>query len=142
MMSHVHWHLSVHPWNRRGSDNDRDAGFTVSGLGNLPLTETLVVTASYAATCVNHGGNVAPGIKTVQVASPPVTQGPISAHNGTFTFGSLSYTLVAPNPANYSATAYCPNGNWTISSFTLTATSGTLTLSNQNGVLYGPIALS
>ena len=112
-------------------------GFTVSGLGNDPLYEQLVVTSTYTATCVNPAGNVAPGQKPVAVTSTSPPVGPTSAHNGTFTFAPLTYSPTAPNPADYSAKQVgCPNNNWSVSAFTLTSQSATLQLIRNGQVLY------
>ena len=99
-----------------------------AGLGNGPTTAFLTadsVSATYE--CVNKGGNVAPGQPVVQqnVTGPSQT---ITPHNGQITF---SPTLSPPPTPSASAT--CPNGNWSVRRTSLTYTNVVLHIQQPPG---------
>ena len=80
-----------------------------SGLGNVAsgafLTADSVVAQS---TCVNKGGNVAPGQPLViQDVTGPTTQIPPSN-------GQITFTVNLPPPPTPSSQDVCPNGNWSV----------------------------
>jgi hypothetical protein len=88
-------------------------GLTVTwkaaGLGNVAsgafLTADSVVAQS---TCVNKGGNVAPGQPLViQDVTGPTTQIPPSN-------GQITFTVNLPPPPTPSSQDVCPNGNWSV----------------------------
>jgi hypothetical protein len=88
-------------------------GLTVTGkaagLGDEPTDAFLSadsVVAEY--TCINRGGNIAPGQPLVvdNVEGPTQT---IAPHNGQITF-----TVTLPAPRTPSSSQVCPNGNWRV----------------------------
>jgi hypothetical protein len=99
-----------------------------AGLGTDPTQAFLTsdsVTANY--TCVNKGGNVAPGQPVVTAPFNGPTQN-ITPHNGQITFNA---TL--PVPTAPSAASQCPNGNWKLRLDSLTYTNVVLHI-QQNGM--------
>ena len=99
-----------------------------AGLGNEPAFVFLSaesVTATY--TCVNHGGNVAPGqpVVTQNVTGTPVE---ITPHNGQITFRAN-----LPVPTKPSSATECPNGNWTVRLDSLTYTNVVLHIQQPDG---------
>jgi hypothetical protein len=99
-----------------------------AGLGNEPAFVFLhadSVTATY--TCVNHGGNVAPGQPVVsQDVTGPVKM--ITPHNGQITFSAT-----IPPPTAPSSATECPNGNWTVRLDSLTYTNVVLHIQQPSG---------
>ena len=81
-----------------------------SGFGNQPAVATLTVNATVFYTCVNKGGNAAPGRNPV----PETTSGSADLgnadHNGR---GTFNFTVsFVPAPTVSGKVAGCPNGNW------------------------------
>lgn len=102
-------HFVVTPTCTKSLVTGLDCSGKAAGLGNSPANVFLTadsVTAQY--TCVNHGGNVAPGqpVVTQNVQGPTET---IPPHNGQITFDATLGVPPAPDPA-----VDCPNGNWSV----------------------------
>lgn len=93
------------------SDGSVTVTADLSGLGNQPATATITQNASATYTCLNKGGNVAPGQNGVPVTSS--ASGPIRTDKN----GRATIDLTAPalDPADTVSgrVAGCPNGNWT-----------------------------
>jgi hypothetical protein len=107
----------------------------LSGLGNQPATASIVQTVTARYTCVNPGGNFAPGQKPVTFSSQPVTQTLSTDKNGRAIL-DLTAPAIAPDETVNGKTAGCPNGNWTGINPVITAQSATLTITQRNQVIY------
>ena len=111
------------------------ATFNVSGLGNDPATAQLLVNGTAEYTCTNRGGNAAPGQNPQPAtgASPEVNLNS-SQKNGRSSV-TVSATLTAPLhiPAK---TAGCPGNNWTATLNSLTVTSATLVITQNDELIY------
>jgi hypothetical protein len=121
-------------WN---SDGSATATGNLSGLGNEPATATLQITQSYSYTCVNKGGNTAPGQNQVTTVGAPGTQDLSStAKNGR---SNLSVTAFpgSPAPTISGSAAGCPNGNWTgVNPVATGPATATLTITQGGQVIY------
>lgn len=112
-----------------------------SGFGNQPAVATIAVAASVSYTCQNPGGNLAPGIHPVNEVSS--TSAPLANadHNGRGTF-SFDATFT-PAPTVSGKAIGCPNGKWTgIDPVWDGISSATLTITQGNKVIYGPVTLT
>ena len=87
---------------------------TLYGVGNLQLQAQTIVNGFAVYTCVNKGGNTAPGQNQVTQGPSQSQPSAVSAEdkNGaaTFTTNANTLTAAATIPGNQ---AGCPNGNWT-----------------------------
>jgi hypothetical protein len=90
-----------------------ETGLTVTwkaaGLGNLPSGAFLTADRVEAqSTCVNPGGNVAPGQPLVfeDVQGPTTTIPPSN--------GNITFTVTLPPPPTPDPDDVCPNGNWSV----------------------------
>jgi len=99
----------------------------MSGLGNDPATAFLTQTVVAQYTCVNKGGNVAPGQQGIAFTSPPASQDLSTTKNGR---AQLNLTAAAVTPASQVSgrDAGCPNGNWTGVNPVIISRSATLTI--------------
>jgi len=105
-----------------------------SGFGNQPAQATLTVNATVSYTCVNKGGNAAPGRNPVPETSSGSADLGNADHNGR---GIFNFTVTfAPAETVSGKVAGCPNGNWQgvnpvssgITGATLTITQGSKTI--------------
>lgn len=121
-------------WNDDGSAT---ATGNLSGLGNEPATATLTITQSFSYTCVNKGGNTAPGQNQVTTVGAPGTQELGStSKNGR---SNLSVTAFPGSPAETISgnAAGCPNGNWTgVNPVATGPATATLTITQGGVVIY------
>jgi hypothetical protein len=108
-----------------------------SGFGNQPAQATLTVNATVMYTCVNKGGNAAPGRNPVPETSSGSADLGNADHNGRGTFNfTVTFTPATTVSGNV---AGCPNGNWQginpvssgITGATLTITQGGKTIYSQ-----------
>jgi hypothetical protein len=108
-----------------------------SGFGNQPAIATLTVQATVTYTCVNKGGNAAPGRNPVPESSSGSADLGNADHNGRGTFNfTVGFT---PAETVSGKVAGCPNGNWLgvdpvsngITGATLTITQGGKTIYSQ-----------
>jgi hypothetical protein len=108
-----------------------------SGFGNQPAVATLTVNATVNYTCVNKGGNAAPGRNPVPETTSGSTDLGNADHNGRGVFNfTVSFT---PAETVSGKVAGCPNGNWLgvdpvsngITGATLTITQGGKTIFTQ-----------
>jgi hypothetical protein len=100
-----------------------------AGLGDLPTAAFLTAdSVTEQLQCVNHGGNVAPGIKATSPSQAGPTQ-QIAPHDGQITF-SVS---LSPPPTPSPTAAGCPNGNWKVVVLSVTYDDVVLHI-QQNGV--------
>jgi hypothetical protein len=81
-----------------------------SGFGNQPAVATLTVNATVSYTCVNKGGNAAPGRNPVPETSSGSADLGNADHNGRGVF-AITVTFV-PAATVSGKVAGCPNGNW------------------------------
>lgn len=121
-------------WNDDGSAT---ATGNLSGLGNEPAIATLTITQSFSYTCVNKGGNTAPGQNQVTTVGAPGEQilSP-TTKNGR---SDLSVTAFPGAPAETisGSDAGCPNGNWTGVNPTATGpATATLTITQGGQVIF------
>ncbi|HLO35253.1 MAG TPA: hypothetical protein VK194_04190 [Candidatus Deferrimicrobium sp.] len=108
-----------------------------SGFGNQPAVATLTVNATVMYTCVNKGGNAAPGRNPVPETSSGSADLGNADHNGRGVF-DITVTFV-PAATVSGKVAGCPNGNWLgidpvssgITSATLVITQAGNTIFNQ-----------
>jgi hypothetical protein len=107
----------------------------LSGLGNQPATASIVQTITAMYTCVNPGGNFAPGQKPVTFSSDPVTQALSTDKNGRAIL-NLTAPAIAPAETVNGKTAGCPNGNWTGINPVILSQSATLTITQRGQVIY------
>jgi hypothetical protein len=86
------------------------SSYELAGVGNANAEASL--SASYTATvqCRNKGGNIVE-VKS-QVTGATASTGALEPKNGRLLVPSLSSTSV-PSDAQFTASATCPNGNWT-----------------------------
>jgi hypothetical protein len=101
----------------------------VSGLGGDDLTATISATGVADVTCTNPAGNVAPGQRTSVTTSG--TQSDIEVKNGRATF---NVTTAEPGPLN--PAVVCPNRKWTATITDVDFTSATLTLIQDEQVVF------
>jgi hypothetical protein len=81
-----------------------------SGFGNQPAVATLTLNATVNYTCVNNGGNAAPGQNPVPETSSGSADLGNADHNGRGVFNfTVSFT---PAETIDGKTAGCPNGKW------------------------------
>jgi hypothetical protein len=111
-----------------------------SGFGNQPAVAHISLAASVSYTCQNPGGNLAPGITPVNEVSDGSADLNNADHNGRGTF-NLDVTFT-PAPTVSGKAAGCPNGHWTgINPVWNGITSATLTITQGNKTIYGPVTL-
>lgn len=109
-----------------------------SGLGNQPAIATLDVEGFVMYTCVNKGGNEAPGQNPVPASGTGSQDLGNSDHNGR---GEFSFTVTLDEPAAEVSgkVAGCPNGNWKgINPVSSGILSATLTIEQGGQIIYGP----
>lgn len=98
---------------------------SLAGLGNQDITVTLTTTGEATATCVNPGGNTAPGINKVPVRST-TTQ---TIRSRQIKNGNVTVCSTSRNPGIVSSRAAgCPNNNWMAEVIDVEFTSATLTV--------------
>jgi len=101
------------------------ASGTLAGLGNQDVDVTLTASGIGTATCMNKGGNEAPGQNPVFVEATGLESIPaVLFENGSTPF---SVTVEDPPPPT-AREAGCPNGNWRVTSFFVAWTSATITV--------------
>ena len=112
------------------SDNGLTATATgsLAGLGNGNVIVTLSFPNATGTTiCSNKGGAEAPGQNPAAPASASGSQLITQVKNGT-----VSFVVTTDPPANpTSASAGCPNGNWTAAFDNITFGSGTITVQQE-----------
>ena len=106
-----------------------------SGFGNQPASATLTVNATVQYTCVNKGGNAAPGRNPVPETSSGSQDLGNADHNGR---GVFDVTVTFTPAATVSGkVAGCPNGNWTgVNPVSNGITSATLTITQGNKTVF------
>lgn len=124
-----------------GTTSDRSRTVVCSGelagLGNEDVVVSTSVSGEATFTCVNQGGNAAPGQNRVLVG-PSVADTSFPANqikNGRLAFATNPNTLTAPSTVS-GAEAGCPNENWTGQFATLSITNVTLTASQGGEVIF------
>jgi hypothetical protein len=102
-------HFIGSPAIAKSTETDLTVTWKAAGLGNLPSGAFLTADRVEAqSTCVNPGGNVAPGQPLVfEDVQGPTT--PIPPSNGNITF-----TVTLPPPPTPDPDDVCPNGNWSV----------------------------
>jgi hypothetical protein len=128
-------HFIGDPVITKSTETGLSVTWKAAGLGNLPSDAFLTadsVEAQY--TCVNRGGNVAPGQPLVfeDVQGPTTTIPPSN--------GNITFTVTLPPPPTPSPALVCPNGNWSVRLDSLTYF-GVVVHIQQDGVdiLTGPL---
>jgi hypothetical protein len=110
---------------------------TLYGVGNRQLQADTIVSGFATYTCVNKGGNTAPGQN--QVTAGPSQSVPVGVSsqdkNGAATFTTNANTLTAPATISGNL-AGCPNGNWTGVTPQVTITSIELRIYQGNTSFY------
>jgi hypothetical protein len=110
---------------------------TLYGVGNRQLQAKVIVSGFATYTCVNKGGNTAPGQN--QVTAGPSSSAPSQIasedKNGAATFTTNTATLTAPATISGNA-AGCPNGNWSGVTPNVTITSVELIIYQANTIFY------
>jgi len=106
-----------------------------SGFGNQPAVATLTVQATVMYTCVNKGGNAAPGRNPVPETSSGSADLGNADHNGRGTFNfTVSFT---PQETVSGKVAGCPNGNWLgVDPVSNGITGATLTITQAGKTIY------
>lgn len=135
VLAAVTWHSG--PTVTFNGDTSATASGDGSGFGNQPAAATLTVNATVTYTCVNKGGNAAPGRNPVPETSSGSADLGNADHNGRGVFNvTVSFT---PQATVSGKVAGCPNGNWQgvnpvssgITGATLTITQGAKTIYSQ-----------
>ena len=109
VLAAVTWHSG--PTVTFTGDTSATASGDGSGFGNQPAVATLTVQATVQYTCVNKGGNAAPGRNPVPETSSGSADLGNADHNGRGVFNfTVSFT---PQATVSGKVAGCPNGNWT-----------------------------
>ncbi len=105
---------------------------SLTGLGNGDVTFSLSAPALASFTCVNPGGNEAPGANKVPFTASATTTIPGSEIKN----GNLSFSISAPAtpPTATPQEAGCPNGNWSTRLASLQFTGTTSLTISQGGV--------
>lgn len=130
------WLLPVGGPTYTGAHADGDG----SGFGNQPAVANISLAASVSYTCQNPGGNLAPGITPVNEVSGGSADLNNADHNGRGTFSLDVYFTPAETVSGKAAG--CPNGHWTgINPVWNGITSATLTITQGNKLIYGPVTL-
>jgi hypothetical protein len=97
----------------------------LAGLGNEDVTITLTATGPGTSTCVNNGGNAAPGQNKV----PLTLSGSQTISAGEVKNGNVSFDLTTAGPTQPTAQqAGCPNGNWSATVTDVQFSSATITV--------------
>jgi hypothetical protein len=113
-----------------------------SGLGNTPAIAHVTVNGTVTYTCQNKGGNQSPGQNPVPASSTGDQDLGNSSHNGR---GVLNLTVcITASPTVSGEVAGCPNGNWVgvnPQPFPVPIQGGTLTITQGNKTIYGPVNL-
>lgn len=113
-----------------------------TGLGNTPVIAHVTVNGTVTYTCQNNGGNQSPGQNPVPATGSADQDLGNSDHNGR---GVLNLTVcITADPIVNGKVAGCPNGKWdgvNPQPFPVPITSGTLTITQGNKTIYGPVAL-
>ena len=108
VLAAVTWHSG--PTVTFNGDTSATASGDGSGFGNQPAQATLTVNATVTYTCVNKGGNAAPGRNPVPETSSGSADLGNADHNGRGVF-NFTVTFV-PQETVSGKVAGCPNGNW------------------------------
>jgi hypothetical protein len=107
----------------------------IAGLGNGDVTFAFSGQATFQTTCVNKGGNEAPG----QNPAIAQTSGSVTVDAGDIKNGSLTFDVVVAQvtePTGVTAKeAGCPGANWNVVFSDPEITSGTLTISQGGQVV-------
>lgn len=135
VLAAVTWHSG--PTVTFSGDTSATASGDGSGFGNQPAIATLTVQATVRYTCVNKGGNAAPGQNPVPETSSGSADLGNADHNGRGTFNfTVSFT---PQQTVSGKVAGCPNGNWSgVNPVSSGITSATLTIEQGGGTIFGP----
>jgi len=113
-----------------------------SGFGNQPAIAHVTVNGTVTYTCENGGSNQSPGQNPVPATGSADQDLGNADHFGR---GVLNLTVcITASPTVGGKVAGCPNKNWTgvnPQPFPVPITSGTLTITQGNKTIYGPVAL-
>jgi hypothetical protein len=133
VLAAVTWHSG--PTVTFSGDTSATASGDGSGFGNQPAQATLTVNATVTYTCVNKGGNAAPGRNPVPETSSGSADLGNADHNGRGTFNfTVTFTPQATVSGNV---AGCPNGNWQgINPVSSGITGATLTITQAGSTIY------
>lgn len=105
------------------------SSYQLAGVGNANASAALAAAYAAIVDCRNHGKQVVE-VKA-QAKSATVSTGLLEPKNGRLLVPALSTAGQVPSAAQFTASAVCPNGNWTkelrggtitLSSFTYTLT--------------------
>jgi hypothetical protein len=129
----VTWHSG--PTVTFNGDTSATASGDGSGFGNQPAIATLTVQATVTYTCVNKGGNAAPGRNPVPETSSGSADLGNADHNGRGTFNfTVTFT---PQETVSGKVAGCPNGNWLgVDPVSSGITGATLTITQAGKTIY------
>lgn len=104
------------------------SSYELAGVGNANASAALAAAYAAIVDCRNHGKQVVE-VKA-QAKSAAVSTGLLEPKNGRLLVPALSTAGQVPSASSFTATAVCPNGNWTkeLRNGTITLTSFTYTL--------------
>ena len=109
----------------------------IAGLGNGDVTFSFSGGVTWQTTCVNKGGNEAPGQNpAIGQAAGSVTVPAGDIKNGSLTFDEDVATVTPPTVT--ARAAGCPGNNWSVVLSDPDITSGTLSVSQGGAVVLGP----
>ena len=133
VLAAVTWHSG--PTVTFTGDTSATASGDGSGFGNQPAVATLTVQATVQYTCVNKGGNAAPGRNPVPETSSGSADLGNADHNGRGVFNfTVSFT---PQTTVSGKVAGCPNGNWLgVDPVSNGITGATLTITQAGKTVY------
>jgi len=133
VLAAVTWHSG--PTVTFTGDTSATASGDGSGFGNQPAVATLTVQATVQYTCVNKGGNAAPGRNPVPETSSGSADLGNADHNGRGVFNfTVSFT---PQATVSGKVAGCPNGNWLgVDPVSNGITGATLTITQAGKTVY------